>query len=472
MMKRLTKTCLTALLCSAALTNYAAAQELPAINDSRIDLSDFAPLGDLPVNPLPGDSGAPAINIPDGPELSISSGGRDLKTPATKLSPPESVSIAKPPTSINGATAATSTADGTAVADGTVIDTGEVYYEGLDGQLHEENIYEGVVEGEPYSVHSVLGFSALGFRRNYGEDRLIGSNRGGESLTTGDADHRQIGGFETYLIARDSNGVGWEFRYFGLFPSENTATLGGGPQTALIGLNDIATEPGGPTVADTFNNGSFQSLTRDTSIFNFEFNFLRNHSSTGWFNGILCNTESMIGLRYFDFDESLAYSTGSDSGDGPRSASFNQSVENSLFGLQGGGRSEFNIVGRFSGSFGLKLGAFYTRARSNRRIFGEFADGSAYNPSIQNGTTGVRGYDFSDSESDVSFLAELDFGLMYQINQSSRLRFGYRRLGISGLAFASNNIPDDVANVQQLGATDDNQSLRLRGIYFSYELAF
>ena len=152
--------------------------------------------------------------------------------------------------------------------------------------------------------------------------------------------------------------------------------------------------------------------------------------------------------------------------------SFNQSVENSLFGLQGGGRSEFNIIGRFNGSFGLKLGAFFTRSRSNRRIFGEFADGSPFNPSIQNGTTTANGFDFGDSESDVSFLAELDLGLIYHLNQNSRLRLGYRRLGISGLAFASNNIPDDVSNIDQLGDTTDSQSLRLRGIYFSYELAF
>ena len=402
--------------------------------------------------------------LPDGPTLSAGSG---LRTPDTKKLVGENLSITKPSTSIDGAAV-----DGT-VVDGTVIDSGKVYYEGPDGELIEEGVYEGVVEGtiegEPYTVHSVLGFSALGFRRNYGEDRLLSSNGGGESLTTGDADHRQIGGFETYLIARDSTGVGWEFRYFGLFPSENTATIGGGPSTSLIGFNDIAVAPGDPTLADIFNGGSFHALTRDTSIFNFEFNFLRNHSNLGWFNGILCNTETLVGFRYFDFDENLTYTSGSDSGDGPRSASFNQSVENSLFGLQTGGRSEFNIFKRFKGSFGLKLGAFYTRARSNRRIFGEFADGSAFNPSIQgNGD----GFDFGDAESDVSFLAELDLGLIYHLSQSSRLRLGYRRLGISGLAFASNNIPDDVADIEQLGDTTDSQSLRLRGIYFSYELAF
>jgi len=457
MMKRLTRTCLAALLCSTALTSAASAQQPGPISESKIDLSDFVQMDNLPKNPLPGDATGSILEIPDGPTLSSSS---RLRTPEAKKLTGESLSISKPSTSIDSAT-----------VDNAVIDSGEVFYE---GEVYEDGVYEGVVEGELYDVHTVLGLSAIGYRRNYGEDRLLSNNftDRGDTLRTSDAHHGKIGGFEAYLNCRSSSGVGWEFRYFGLAPSDNTASLGNDPTTVLVGLNDIATAPGDPTLSDIFAAGNFHALTRSSSIYNFEFNFLRNHANIGWFNGMLGNTESIFGFRYFDFDESLTYTSGSDSGVGPRSASYNSSVENSLFGLQTGGRSEFNIFRRFNGSLGLKLGAFYTRARANRRVFGEFADGSAYNPSIQNGTTGVNGYDFGSSESDLSFMAELDLGLIYQLSQSSRLRLGYRRMGISGLAFASNNIPEDVANVNQLGETNDNQSLRLRGIYFSYELAF
>ena len=457
-MKRFKKTYLAALLCSTVLPSFALAQELGPIGESSIDLSDFAPANNLPTNPLPGDASNALPTLADGPTLSIN-GSSTRSTAAQEISKADAA-VSKPPTSIGGPTPAES-----------VVDTGEVFYE---GEVYEGDVYEGVVEGELYEVHSILGLSAIGYRRNYGEDRLLSNNftEQGDTLFSSDAEHGQIGGFEAYLIARSSSGVGWEFRYFGLAPSDNTATLGNDPTTVLVGLNDIAIAPGEPTVSDIFAEGNFHSLTRDSSVYNFEFNFLRNHPNLGWFNGMLCNTESIIGLRYIDFDESLTYTSGSDSGAGPRSASFDSSVENSLFGLQTGGRTEFNIFRRFSGSFGLKLGAFYTRARANRRIFGEFADGSAFNPSIQNGSTSAGGYDFGSSESDVSFLAELDLGLIYQLSQSSRLRLGYRRMGISGLAFASNNIPDDLANVEQLNETDDSQSLRLRGIYFSYELAF
>ena len=458
MMKRFKSICLAAFVCSTALSNYSPAQELGPIGETSIDLSDFAQANNLPTNPLPGDTSAALPDLPG--ETFLSPTESNLSSPTPQKLPDSNTAVSKPPTSIDGATPTES-----------VVDSGEVFYE---GEVYEGNVYEGVVEGEIYDVHSVLGLSAIGYRRNYGEDRLLSNNftEQGDTLFSSDAEHGQIGGFEAYLIARSSSGVGWEFRYFGLAPSDNTATLGNDPTTVLVGLNDVAIAPGEPSVSDIFAAGNFHSLTRDSSVYNFEFNFLRNHPNLGWFNGMLCNTESIIGLRYIDFDESLTYTSGSDSGVGPRTASFDSSVENSLFGLQTGGRSEFNIFRRFSGSFGLKLGAFYTRARANRRIFGEFADGTDFNPSIQNGSTNVNGYNFGSSESDVSFLAELDLGLIYQLSQSSRLRLGYRRMGISGLAFASNNIPDDLADVDQLNETDDSQSLRLRGIYFSYELAF
>jgi hypothetical protein len=472
MMKRLTKTCLAALLCSTALNhalpNVATAQQQSSSNESRINLRDFVQMDDLPVNPLPGESesaGSGSRNIPSGPVLSRPGTESTRRSTALPQAVENTTTVAQPPSAIEG-----SSVEGSSV-DAKTVSAGDSYF---DEEVYDGEVYEGIVEGEIYDVHTVIGLSALGFRRNYGEDRLLSNNftDRGDTLTTSDSDHGQIGGFEAYINCRSSSGVGWEFRYFGFAPSENTATLGNDPTTVLVGLNDIAETPGGPSVADIFADGNFHSVTRDSSIYNFEFNFLRNHNNIGWFNGILGNTESIVGFRYFDFDESLQYASGSDSGTGPRSVSFNSAVENSLFGLQVGGRSEFNLFRKINGSVGLKVGGFYTRARSNRSITGRFADGRAFDPSIQNGTTSVNGFDFSSGENDISFLAELDLGLIYQLSQSSRLRFGYRRIGISGLAFASNNIPDDLANTAQLNETNDSQALRLRGIYFSYELAF
>jgi len=332
---------------------------------------------------------------------------------------------------------------------------GEVY----EGEISDGQVYEGVVESTLYQTSSVIGLSALGFRRNYGDDVLL-SNGGDDALTTGDADHRQIGGFEAYFQVRASTGVGWEFRYFGLDPSGNTAVVGSSPTTVLVGLNNIAEQ------------GNFHALTRESSIYNIEFNVLRNRSDAGWFNGILGNLETLVGFRYIDFDESLQFNSGSDSGTGPTSLAFNSSVENSLIGGQVGGRSEFNVYNKLGASIGTKFGLFYNSSNANRSITGNFADGSTFDPNIVNGSTSISGFDFGSSESDASFLAEIDLGLIYQFSQSSRLRFGYRRIGISGVAHASDNIPDDVSNVDQLQETNDSGNLRLRGIYFSYELGF
>ena len=465
MMKRLTKNCLAALLCSTALCSVATAQQLAPIGESRIDLSDFAQGNSLPVNPLPGGSGSrgPTLDIPNGPSLTSSN---NLTSPTLVDVPGRTTAVSKPPTSINGPTAAPTVSP-------TVTESGELFSE---DDFYEGEVYEGVVQEEIYDTHTVFGLSTLNFRRNYGDDRLLSNNftERGDTLSTSDADHGKIGGFETYLQCRASNGVGWEFRYFGFDPSDNTATLGNDPTTVLVGLNDISAGPDEPSVSDIFADGNFHSLTRESSFYNVEFNFLRNRSDITWFNGFFRNTETSFGLRYIDFDESLRYRSESDSDSGtiPRSVEFDSSVENQLYGLQVGCRSEFCIYNKFSGFLGLKFGTFFVDAEANRSITGEFADGSAFNPSIQNGSTSVSGYDFGGDEDDVSFLGEIDLGVAYQLNNWSRLRFGYRRIGISGLAFASNNIPDDLADVEQLDDVTDSQSLRLRGIYLSYELAF
>lgn len=467
---------------------YAQDFELPSISDLNAGI-------DLPTNPLPGGpltSTLPKIGSPQGSSLrgevikALTPAEAPSLTPATapSLTPadaPSPSTILKEPTpALSGSSSRRSSiveGSGSVDADSDVLfdesSFDDEVYQGqvYEGEVVDGQVYEGVVESTLYQTSSVIGLSSLGFRRNYGDDVLLSSGDG-DSLTTGDADHRQIGGFEAYFQVRASTGVGWEFRYFGLDPSGNTASLGNSPSTVLVGLNNVAEAVGDPSVADFFNQGNFHALTRESSIYNFEFNVLRNRSDVGWFNGLLGNFETLVGFRYIDFDESLQYTSGSDAGTGPRSLAFNSSVENSLFGGQVGGRSEFNLFNKLGASIGAKFGLFYNDANANRRITGNFADGSTFDPNIVDGSTSILGYDFGSSEANASFLAELDLGLIYQFSQSSRVRFGYRRIGISGVAHASDNIPDDVSNVSQLQDTDDSGNLRLRGIYFSYELGF
>ena len=466
-----------ALTACSATAHRVAAQDL-----GPIDLNDFGMSNELPVNPLPGGPLAPRVDPPSFTAPSLK--GKLFKTTQRSSSNSIAPSLTQPtieaPTlqspTLQTPTAESSVLSPTDSTDDFVLDSGEFVQDGTvyEDQNYEGEVYEGVVESSIYEVHSVLGLGALDFRRNYGDNRLLSNNftERGDTLSTGDVDHNQIGGFQAYLQVRSSSGTGWEFNYFGLDPSSNTAVLGNDPTSVLVGLNDVAESATGPTVADIFADGNFHALTLESSIYNFEFSFLRNRTDISFLNGRLGNIETLAGFRYIDFDESLEYATESDSGNSPRRTSFNSSVENSLYGLQAGGRSEFNLYRRLSGSLGTKFGIFYLDANANRRISGEFADGSEFSPSIINGSTNVNGYNFGDQEGDVSFLGEIDLGLIYQLGQRSRFRFGYRALGLSGLAFASDNIPDDLADVSQLRDTNDSRDLRLRGYYYTFELAF
>jgi len=446
---------------------YAQELDLPGIGDLNAGI-------DLPTNPLPGGPLSSALPKIDSPQGSLRGEVIKALTPADVPTPVSQSILAEPTPTLSGSSTRSTIVEGAASVDGdsgALFDESSFYDEVYEGEVVDGQVYEGVVESTLYQTSSVIGLSTLGFRRNYGDDVLLSDGQG-DTLTTGDADHRQIGGFEAYFQVRASTGVGWEFRYFGLDPSGNTASLGNSPSTVLVGLNNVAEAVGDPSVADFFAQGNFHALTRESSIYNFEFNVLRNRSNIGWFNGMMGNFETLVGFRYIDFDESLQYNSGSDAGTGPRSLAFNSSVENALIGAQVGGRAEFNVYNKLGASIGTKFGMFYNNARANRRITGNFADGSTFDPNIVDGSTSILGYDFGSSEGDVSFLAEVDLGLIYQFSQSSRFRLGYRLIGVSGVAHASDNIPNDLSDVSQLRQTDDSGNLRLRGIYFSYELGF
>lgn len=432
---------------------------------------------DLPDNPLPGGAFSSGLPTTDSPETSLRGEVIKALTPADAppLAQPSQSAFAEPTPAVSGSsTRSASVVEGNGSADDAsdvLFDESSFDDEAYNGQAYEGEVYEGVVESTLYETSSVIGLSTLGFRRNYGDDVLL-SNGGERVLTTGDADHRQIGGFEAYFQVRASTGVGWELRYFGLDPSDNTVSLGNSPSTVLVGLNNVAEAVGDPSVADFFAQGNVHTLTRESSIYNFEFNVLKNRSDIGWFSGLPGNFETLVGFRYVDVDESLEFASGSDAGTGPRRLALNSSVENALFGAQVGGRTELNVFNKLGVSIGTKFGLFYNNARSNRRITGNFADGSTFDPNIVDGSTSISGFDFGGSEGDASFLAEIDLGLIYQFSQASRFRLGYRAIGISGIAFASDNISDDLSNVSQLRETDDSGNLRLRGVYFSYELGF
>lgn len=317
----------------------------------------------------------------------------------------------------------------------------------------------------------VLGITAPIFDREFDGDRLFSVNPADltQTLRSSDADPNGTSGIDINLARRSSSGLGFEARYWGLYSSAATAVLGGNPTTAISGLSQL-NDDSLVALSDTFNTADFHALTREYSFNNVELNLLRNGRTFSPF-GRRLTTERLYGFRYLQFDESLEYAGVSSTNAVIRSA-LNSSVQNSLFGIQMGRRAEWQVCNRASLTLGGKLGLFNNHARTNIVAADQQANLTFSRPLISSGPNAGAGFEFGDSKDDLSLLGEFEVGLAYQMTQRSRFRIGYRVLGVSDIADAEQNIPNNFTNVTELQSSDTDGDLVLRGGYVGLEVGF
>ena len=333
---------------------------------------------------------------------------------------------------------------------------------------------DGLVMGRSQKPHhDVISVSGLNMSIDGGNDRAFVVAPG--VLNLSDTEHDGAGGIDAVFSRRKANGRGWQFRYFGLFPSTTLATSTPFPITQLTGLNDIGT-PAGPTAADVFNVGDVHSITRDTDISDFEFNLLRRGRQYQTRRAGRCGRkEFVMGFRYFKFDESLNYASQANNPTAipgfatPSRAEYINSVENSLAGFQLGGRNDLQLNQRWSLSMGLIGGIFNNSVDTRQRVdYTSRADGSISKPQILAGANAGNTFDVSNSDDDIAFLGEVDFGVVYQVSPRFRTRLGYRAVGATEIARASDQITDDFSEIRNVNTDGD---LVLQGAYFGIELA-
>lgn len=321
----------------------------------------------------------------------------------------------------------------------------------------------------------VFGARGLFFSRNYENSRQLSYNGVGDTLYSADAAHGSFGGFEGFIASRGNKGSGWEARYFGLFPSEATASIDGAPlytTTTLRGLQDVfhAGAPAGvgANLFDVKNLATRQTITRNTDIDSIEFNFLRNAGCCTTRRGKSRSHEFLFGFRWFQFDEDLRYDSFFNLPDYPEQLAYALETQNTLLGLQIGSRTERALTRRLSLAAGTKVGLFNNRARVRQTIY----DNTGFIPSINVGDDAGTNFDFRDEANNLAVLGELDLGLIYQLTCRSRINFGYRAIGVSGVALAGDQIPYNFSSTREIREIDDSGSLILQGGYAGLEFSY
>ena len=332
-------------------------------------------------------------------------------------------------------------------------------------------IFSGGGGGRARSANWVVGVFAMSFARDYEDGVLLSRNPAGDQLFTTDADEGDFGGYGVNLTRRQCNGRGLELRYWAFNTAASARLDGANVTSELPTLAFLEHGPSARDVLSIYDTTEFHTIDRETDINNFEVNLLNNGGFYQTRRGRSAAFELVGGLRWFQFDERLAYTTVGDTAAFPlatESLTYQSQVTNDLLGFQLGARNELCLTNRLRGFFGVTAGIFNNHIQTQQNFF----DANGVGATLTDGPSAGRDYDYSDSKNDVAILGELDAGVTYQVSQRARARFGYRTFGVAGVALAADQIPVDFRRTDRVQRANSNGSLLLHGGYAGLEFCF
>lgn len=327
-----------------------------------------------------------------------------------------------------------------------------------------ESCYEPAVAAK--TSNWTVGARGLYFTRDSEDDVRLSRNAAGDVLLSTDANMNTMGGVEADLTKRNCDGNGLQFIYWGLYPGEAfDEILGPGLSSYRGGLTNIAVAPGAQNLLTFFDNADTNYAYRTNEVHNVEINLLRNAGAYTTRRGRDASFELIGGFRWFQFNETFGVGA-FNAATNPTAVEYEIDVENTLLGFQLGGRSEYCLTDRLGASVGVKLGVFNNGIDHNQAI-GDSNGVLAYRTA-----SGTDDYDYSSYKNDLSMLGEFDFGMHYRLSCNSRVVCGYRLVGISGIALAPDQIPNDFTLDNEINAINSNGDLILGGGYAGLEFCF
>lgn len=253
--------------------------------------------------------------------------------------------------------------------------------------------------------------------------------------------------------------------YWGLFGARTTTTVYAADLTGHLNtafdLRPLNIAGSGNVNDDIFDAAHAHRIRRDYEVHNVELNLLSGELPVTA-DGRL-QVGYLAGVRYLRFTEEFHYASAqAEFGVDPASEGYYDiNVGNDLWGVQLGGRADWFVTPRFS---------IYTAPKFG--IFGNYMEHSSHIHNI-NGSAIVGpgnplagdAFDISSNRTEVSFVGEIDVGLDYQFSPSLGAALGYRALAVSGLAYATDQIPNHFADLPGVAAIDHNADMILHGGY-------
>ena len=261
-----------------------------------------------------------------------------------------------------------------------------------------------------------------------------------------------------------------ELNYWGIYAEETEAIV---YAADLVGnLNTVfdfrPLNIGADNVNDLFDAAQAHRIHRDYEIHNFELNMIGGRLP--WMEGSCLRVSYLAGLRDLRFTEDFHYGSADANpvfgADLANEAYYDIDVRNNLWGCQLGGRADWFVTPQFSLYAAPKFGIYanYMEHRSEIYNVNGVAVVGPGNP------LSGDAFDIASNETLISFIGELDLGLSYQFRECWSAAIGYRAIAVSGLAFATDQIPRHFADLPGVVDVDGNADMILHGGYAAITL--
>jgi opacity protein-like surface antigen len=281
-----------------------------------------------------------------------------------------------------------------------------------------------------------------------------------------------VGGFEI--------GGGWcfgcgcnqalEVVYWGLYPGfgDNIAT---GTLDSMIDFSNVDYDGGS---ADLFFDGAAAHRIRyDLSFHSFEANLIGNCGGPLGCGRCGCCSPChgsrwghswLAGFRYINFSSDFLFSAdnadtvfdGSDS-----ELNYEVDLDNDLYGFQLGVGLDYCVTSKLQAYAVAKFGVYLNDISHRQAIYGPLGAGT-----LNTGDFAGQDYVIDDSDVDLAFAGQMDLGARYAFHDNWSVDFGWRLLGLSGVAITEDNVAQgNFQNVLGISDTQTTGSLILHGGY-------
>ncbi|NQU19801.1 MAG: BBP7 family outer membrane beta-barrel protein [Candidatus Nealsonbacteria bacterium] len=213
-----------------------------------------------------------------------------------------------------------------------------------------------------------------------------------------------------------------------------------------------------------FDNADEHRIWRESHVQSFEVNLVRSQFYLS--TNLPWTVDWSFGIRYFRFDDQLMFgsrrgATPDNSWSDPGlSAYLDDRAVNNLIGFQFGFDAKYRFTPSLRAFVTPKFGIYENFMENRFRLY--LNDGTVATQSAFPGWT----YPINSSENAVSFLTQIDVGVLWDFSHHWSAHFGYRVLVATAIALADDQVPPYVTDMPEIADIDNNADLILHGGFF------